>query len=319
MRFVFIFALLLSFLSSCIDEDLSKCKSKDVSVGISYVLGKDAHYDVNFAEEPLFLSLHYGFWTENFALYDESELDRAEFPDDMYFPFVLPRDNYTHIAAANAVSASSYRLSAFGGSPASVALSGSFIAPDTMAAFSSPAFCGRVDIAGDTCNCSSHLYVVPMRPVVSRLLLTVNHGADIRDLRVVVGGTKAGYMLYDTLFRSDAALHVLAGKEVMNQISASQAQFSFYTFPVSVDVSEGAGQQPLAPAARAGSPSKWYIVFFAERAGKTVMNRYTVEEELYAGMVYDRTFEFYTDTNGVEAGVEVDLDWKPGGHHDEEI
>lgn len=315
MRYVIILIFTLIALSSCIDEDLSKCKSRSVNVEIYYTV-EPGVCDADFAVEPMLNSLHTGFWRTGDVLYEENRSASNRFPSDMLFRFTLPHDNYLHLATANADDELNYVETPFSGGTVSV--SGRTLARDTIAALKSPAFAGSVNIAGDTCNCESHLYVVSMMPFVSRMNLTVTHNNGIGNLRAVIEGTKAGFSLRDTLFISNSRLRVVADNGFVTKISEEESLFSFYTFPITV-VDDGYVKESDVSQYAPDGKTEWYVSFFAEFEGRTVKNRYAVNSGLYRGEVYDAEFRFYTDDEDVGVGVEVDLDWKPGGSHDEEI
>lgn len=317
MRYVIILIFMLTALSSCIDEDLSKCKSRSVNVEIYYTVEPDV-CDADFAEEPMLNSLHTGFWKTDNILCEEYRSVRNRFPSDMLFLFTLPHDNYLHLATANADDDLNYVETPFSGGLGTVSVSGRILARDTIVALKSPAFAGSIKIAGDTCNCDSHLYVVSMMPFVSRMNFTVTHNTDISNLRAVVEGTKAGFSLRDTMFISNSRLRVVADNGFVTKISEEESLFSFYTFPITV-ADDGIRNGTDVSQYASDGDTEWYVSFFAEFEGRTVKNRYTVNSDLYRGEVYDAEFRFYTDDEDVGVGVEVDLDWKPGGSHDEEI
>lgn len=321
MRFFIIFILLISVLTSCINEDLSKCTPKAIDVEIFYTVEIDGHYDNGFTVEPILTSLHTGFWTAEKGLYEESNIPQADFPADMQFRFSLPRDNYDHIVTANASADAGYTETLYSAPIGTIALSGRTVSADTISALRRPAFVGRLYIPGDTCHCRSHLYVVPMHPVVSRMNLSVKHTQGIRNLRAVIEGPKTGIMLHDTSYISRPTTRVSVGSDFVTSQTDSTTAFSFFTYPVTVNNTASASANGNSALYAPAAPTQWHITFFAEYGDKTVMNRYTINEDLRAGMVYNNIFKFFTDldTDNTEVGVEVNLDWKPGSHHDEEI
>lgn len=320
MRHIWLLTFVIVLFSSCIDEDLSKCKSKATSVDIMYTVAFDEYCHPDFGNSSIF-SLHTGFWNSAKELYDESLIYKSDFPQDMLFHFSLPHDRYTHIATANTVVVASDTEPSFDTDVTTLVFSGSDSSKDTIEAFSTPIFAGRYDIDNDTCNCESHLYVVELRPLVSRLLLTVEYSTSISNLRAVVEGTQSGFKLYDTVFVSNSALRTSISHSMVIAQSDYSSLVSCYIMPVvgrfvkhtSVSTSS------IGSVSAAHVEAQWFIYLFAEVGDKTVMNKYTIDYNLYPGGVFERRLRFHTDEVDVQTGVEVDLDWKPGGSHNEDI
>ena len=90
------------------------------------------------------------------------------------------------------------------------------------------------------------------------------------------------------------------------------SDFEFYAFPTQV------------PAMRATplEPGWWKLYLYSELGDKIVEHIFTIKEPVEPGQVFEATFNV-TEQGGeavdVEAGVEFDPDWEPGGDFEIEM
>lgn len=302
-----------SGLASCIDEDMSNCPPLMQDMEILYRVGFEQPSDPAFDTE--LSALHTGFWRTADTLAHEDVRLKAELPADLTFRFTLPRHEYTHLATANCwhnASAEQHFDSRF----ANVVIACPEISPDTIAAMQRPMYAGLLAIPKDTCRCDYRSYQVTLYPISSKMEITLTSTEGVTNIRAVVAGTKAAYRPADDSFIANPALRTAVPTSMVKPLDTDSVLLAYYTFPTQVGTSDSSADPSLAPTS---SPARWTLTFFGEYGGKTIMNRRTVEYDLYPGQVYRNSFHFYADDTDVETGVEVDLDWKPGGDHDIEI
>jgi hypothetical protein len=299
------------WMTSCIDEDLSGCPPPQEDIEIVYRIVLTEQHDSGFYKT--IESVHLGFWNGPSSLYSEQTLSEEELPDDMTFRFTLPLQSYSHIAMANCHDdvLGGEHLS-FGDYIEDVVIEPVHNDGDTIKAMSVPFYSGTLNLSIDT-HMGDTSFKVDLFPAVGKMAITVLHDEEVSDLRVCVQGTKAGFRPWGRDYIEDPDLIVLATvADFCTNNEATEKLLEFYTFPTALDDSV---QVRKAPAEKDG----WTLIFFGEYEGKTVRNAYTIDEQLLPGRIYRNVFQFYVDDDNVEAGVEVDVDWKPGSGHDVDI
>ena len=317
---------------SCINEDMSRCKPKRLNMKIVYVHTDNCDPDFSPSGLDALQTLHPGFWTAPDSLCQEDNYVKSQFPTGMIFPFDLPRRNYIHLATANCFFTPITTADpSFTDRIAQYRVVPTTIAPDTMASLPQPLYYGSYNITADTCSCKEVEYVVTLSPMVARMILSLRIPKEFTDVRATVSGTKAGFSPYDSTYLTNPRLITAIPTAAFTPEADTITTASFYTFPINDGARSSEAPKNTSstasipnnnttPYQAPTTPTTWFISFFANLNGKTVMNRFTIDDAtVYAGDVFRRTFRFIWDETVVDAGVEVDLDWKPGGSHQEEI
>lgn len=315
-----LWALCLLF-ASCIDEDLSNCPGPCGDLTIRYVIQQTDSIDLAF--DVGIRSLHAGFWASDGTLYEEYILGEDELPADMLFEITLPADDYSHIVTANCErNDGQHRL--FDDDIQAVSFEQPYAGTDTIEAMSRAAYLGTLDI--DLNNTERTLYEVPLRPMVAKLELTVNYAQTLSNIRCYIGNTKAGWMCWAGTAIDNERL-VTDATRLASDVADSTKLYAFYAFPTVAEAFEPAAELTAAqPRASEEEAGVWKLYFLSDYQDqdeqKTVQHVFTINEPLRVGEVFRGTFTIDEDGgqyHDVEAGIEVDPDWNPGGSSDVEM
>ncbi|MBO8440029.1 MAG: FimB/Mfa2 family fimbrial subunit [bacterium] len=288
---------------SCIDEDLSNCPPPDRELHITYRIRLSEDQDESFNQK--LTSVHMGFWTADDSLVREVVIPSEELPEDMTFAVTLPVDNYSHLVTANCQRPPSGDHVPFADAITEVAIEQFETGDDTIGAMKIPPYAGLLRINLE--DSAQTEYVVDLRPVVGKMEITLNHSANLSNIRCHVGGTKAGCICWisdwidNPELITDATAYAAPTDEELTDL------YSFYTFPTAAGEGGAAG----APATKAGADGQWMLYFYADYADRTMQWAFTIDEPLYAGHVYRNEFTI-SEFDDNETGVEVNPDWKPG-------
>lgn len=252
------------------------------------------------------------------AKYSETILEDSQVPDDRTFIVTLPRDKYDHIVTANCqkeTGTGSYHAT-YAALMDDVVIEQPALNDTSIRAMSRPTYAGYLQLPIEERDCNTH-FTVELYPVMSKMELVVRHSDHLSNIRCHVRGTLAGYRCGMRDYVSEENF-VTVADEFLRTIETGKETFQFYTFPTAAGVSPIKTAQPAPSDSGEGL---WQIIFLAdgEKDGKKGTHTYTckIKEHVYAGEVY--RLEIDLDRTDVEAGVEVDTDWKPGNIHDEEI
>ena len=307
--------------SSCINEDLSKCPAPCADLTIRYVIQHVDSLDAGFASE--IRSVHAGFWASDGLLYEEYILDEDELPDDMSFEVTLPADDYSHIVTANC-ERNDGRHRLFDDDIQTVSFEQPYMGPDTIEAMSRAAYLGTLGI--DLNNRERTLYEVPLRPMVSKLELTVHYAEALTNIRCYIGeATKAGWMCWAGTAIDNERL-VTDATRMATDVADSTKLYAFYAFPTVVDPPVPVTMLDAKPRATEEA-GEWKLFFLSDYMDgdeqKTVQHTFTIEKNpLRVGEVFRGEFSINTtggEYHDVEAGIEVDPDWNPGHGTDVEL
>ena len=319
-RSVLIFIAVSTAFVSCVSEDMSDCQPKNLNMKLVYTLALDEHSMFSPEREAALQSIHNGFWTTPDSLFEENYYVQSQLPVGLIFDYSLPRRNYLHLATANCFFNDAASEPNFSDDIHRYSIVPRTIAPDTIEAFLRPMYFGLYDIPADSCTCKEVEYVVPLSPLVSRMIISLIYPETFTNVRATIIGTKAGFVPYDTTYISNDQLVTAVDSSLFVPNADTISTASFFTFPTSVaEVNASSSAAMFNIARQEVKCAVWYISFFANKDEKVVMNRFTLYDEVFAGDVFERTFRLVTDTTQVESGVEVDLDWKCGDNFDEII
>lgn len=301
--------LLLSVMgfTSCIDEDLSDCPPATKDVEILYKLEVAQDVALGFSDEVH--SLHLGFWNSPSSLFREDVIPQESLPADMIFRVTIPVDNYSHIAVANGEQSVDGAYSSYSSNLSEALVSQPTSTADVILATGNPAYVGTLQMNMQK-GFETDYYEVLLTAASSKYVLHVNRPATLKNMKCYIQGTKQSYAPWDKVWafnenvRTNASAYGTHGETTSN--------FEFYAFPTQVPVQRATPMEP----------GWWKLYFYSELGDKVVEHIFTIKEPVEPGRVFEATFNV-TEQGGeavdVDAGVEFDPDWQPGGDHDENI
>lgn len=301
--------LLLSVMgfTSCIDEDLSDCPPATKDVEILYKLEVAQDVALGFSDEVH--SLHLGFWNSPSSLFREDVIPQESLPADMIFRVTIPVDNYSHIAVANGEQSVDGAYSSYSSNLSEALVSQPTSTADVILATGNPAYVGTLQMNMQK-GFETDYYEVLLTAASSKYVLHVNRPATLKNMKCYIQGTKQSYAPWDKVWafnenvRTNASAYGTHGETTSN--------FEFYAFPTQVPVQRATPMEP----------GWWKLYFYSELGDKVVEHIFTIKVPVEPGRVFEATFNV-TEQGGeavdVDAGVEFDPDWQPGGDHDENI
>lgn len=301
--------LLLSVMgfSSCIDEDLSDCPPATKDAEILYKLEVAQDVALGFSDEVH--SLHLGFWNSPSSLYRDDVIPQESLPADMIFRVTIPVDNYSHIAVANGENSAVGAYSPFPSNLSEALVSQPTSTADVISATGIPAYVGTLQMNMEKGFETDH-YGVLLTAASSKYVLHVNRPATLKNMKCYIQGTKQSYAAWDKVWAYNEKVRTNAS--AYGTHGETTSDFEFYAFPTQVSVQRAT---PL-------EPGWWKLYFYSELGDKIVEHIFTIKEPVEPGRVFEATFNV-TEQGGeavdVDAGVEFDPDWQPGGDHDENI
>lgn len=296
-------------MTSCIDEDLSDCPPPAKEVDITYRLEIAQDVELGYSNEVN--SLHLGFWNTPSSLYRERMIKKEELPSDMIFRVTLPIDNYSHVAVANSAQEDGTYLP-FAALLSDVELSMPLIKPDTVAASQQPTYAGILQMNMEETH-ETENYEVLLKPVSGKFVLHIEHPETLKDMKCYLRGTEESYSCWNQEWNYDSKL-VTNASRFRTEETTQKTDFSFYAYPTQP---AEATKADTAPAA-----GTWKMYLYSKLNDKIIQHIFTIKETVSSGQVFEATFRV-TEQGGeaidVEAGVEINTDWKPGNDFDEEI
>lgn len=301
--------LLLSVLgfTSCIDEDLSDCPPATKDAEILYKLEVAQDVALGFSDEVH--SLHLGFWNSPSSLYRDDVIPQESLPADMIFRVTIPVDNYSHIAVANGESSTVGAYSPFPSNLSEALVSQPTSTADVISATGVPAYVGTLQMNMEKGFETDH-YEVLLTAASSKYVLHVNRPETLKNMKCYIQGTKQSYAAWDKVWAYNEKVRTNAS--AYGTHGETTSDFEFYAFPTQVSVQRAT---PL-------EPGWWKLYLYSELGDKIVEHIFTIKEPVEPGQVFEATFNV-TEQGGeavdVDAGVEFNPDWQPGGDHDENI
>lgn len=294
--------------SSCIDEDLSDCPPPSKDVEISYELKVSQDVSSGFSDEVR--SLHLGFWNQPTNLYRELFLEKEDIPNDMRFTVTLPVDNYQHIAMANGEQADGSYLPYASDVNRTVHFY-NFLKPDTIPAIGHPAYAGMLQMNMEQ-SFKNEKYEVLLEPVSGKYVLHVNHPETLKNIKCFLKGNHQKFALWEREWILNDKI-VTDASSFASIASNTATDFNFYTWPTYTS----AGTK-----AEALQEGWWKLYFYSELNDKIVQHIFTIKNGVKAGDVFEATFNIYEEGGeavDVEAGMEFNPDWEPGGDYEIEM
>lgn len=301
--------LLLSVMgfTSCIDEDLSDCPPATKDAEILYKLEVAQDVALGFSDEVH--SLHLGFWNSPSSLYREDVIPQESLPADMIFRVTIPVDNYSHIAVANGEQSADGAYSSYPSNLSEALVSQPTSTADVISATGTPAYVGTLQMNMVKGFETDH-YEVLLTAASSKYVLHVNRPATLKNMKCYIQGTKQSYAPWDKVWAFNE--NVRTNASAYGTHGETTSDFEFYAFPTQVTVQRATQMEP----------GWWKLYFYSELGDKVVEHIFTIKEPVEPGRVFEATFNV-TEQGGeavdVDAGVEFDPDWQPGGDHDENI
>lgn len=301
--------LLLSVMgfSSCIDEDLSDCPPATKEAEILYKLEVAQDVALGFSDEVH--SLHLGFWNTPSSLFREVVVPQESLPADMIFRVTIPVDNYSHIAVANGESSTDGAYTPFPSNLSEALVSQPTSTADVISATGVPAYVGTLQMNMEKGFETDH-YEVLLTAASSKYVLHVNRPATLKNMKCYIQGTKQSYAAWDKVWAYNE--NVRTNASAFGTYGETRTDFEFYAFPTQVPIQRAT---PL-------EPGWWKLYFYSELGDKIVEHIFTIKEPVEPGQVFEATFNV-TEQGGeavdVDAGVEFDPDWEPGGDFDIEM
>lgn len=301
--------LLLSVMgfTSCIDEDLSDCPPATKDAEILYKLEVAQDVALGFSDEVH--SLHLGFWNSPSSLYRDDVIPQESLPADMIFRVTIPVDNYSHIAVANGESSTVGAYSPFPSNLSEALVSQPTSTADVISATGVPAYVGTLQMNMEKGFETDH-YEVLLTAASSKYVLHVNRPETLKNMKCYIQGTKQSYAAWDKVWAYNEKVRTNAS--AYGTHGETTSDFEFYAFPTQVSVQRAT---PL-------EPGWWKLYLYSELGDKIVEHIFTIKEPVEPGQVFEATFNV-TEQGGeavdVDAGVEFNPDWQPGGDHDENI
>lgn len=301
--------LLLSVLgfTSCIDEDLSDCPPATKDAEILYKLEVAQDVALGFSDEVH--SLHLGFWNSPSTLFREDVIPQESLPADMIFRVTIPVDNYSHVAVANGEKSVDNSYAPYPANLSEALVEQPTSTADIISATGIPAYVGTLQMNMEK-GFETDYYEVLLTAASSKYVLHVNRPATLKNMKCYIQGTKQNYAIWNKVWSFSDKVRTDASAFGMH--SETVSDFEFYAFPT------------LIPAMRATplEPGWWKLYFYSELGDKIVEHIFTIKEPVEPGRVFEATFHV-TEQGGeavdVDAGVEFNPDWKPGGDHDENV
>lgn len=301
--------LLLSVMgfTSCIDEDLSDCPPATKDAEILYKLEVAQDVALGFSDEVN--SLHLGFWNSLSSLYREDVIPQESLPADMIFRVTIPVDNYSHIAVANGEQSADGAYSSYPSNLSEALVSQPTSTADVISATGTPAYVGTLQMNMQK-GFETDYYEVLLTAASSKYVLHVNRPATLKNMKCYIQGTKQSYAPWDKVWAFNE--NVRTNASAYGTHGETTSDFEFYAFPTQVPVQRATQMEP----------GWWKLYFYSELGDKVVEHIFTIKEPVEPGRVFEATFNV-TEQGGeavdVDAGVEFDPDWQPGGDHDENI
>ena len=301
--------LLLSVMgfTSCIDEDLSDCPPATKDAEILYKLEVAQDVALGFSDEVH--SLHLGFWNSPSSLYRDDVIPQESLPADMIFRVTIPVDNYSHIAVANGENSADGAYSPFPSNLSEALVSQPTSTADVISATGIPAYVGTLQMNMEKGFETDH-YEVLLTAASSKYVLHVNRPVTLKNMKCYIQGTKQSYAAWDKVWAYNEKVRTNAS--AYGTHGETTSDFEFYAFPTQVSVQRAT---PL-------EPGWWKLYLYSELGDKIVEHIFTIKELVEPGRVFEATFNV-TEQGGeavdVEAGVEFDPDWEPGGDFDIEM
>ena len=293
--------------TSCIDEDLSDCPPATKDAEILYKLEVAQDVALGFSDEVH--SLHLGFWNTPSSLFREVVVPQESLPADMIFRVTIPVDNYSHIAVANGESSTDGAYSPFPSNLSEALVSQPTSTADVISATGVPAYVGTLQMNMEKGFETDH-YEVLLTAASSKYVLHVNRPATLKNMKCYIQGTKQSYAAWDKVWAYNEKVRTNAS--AYGTHGETTSDFEFYAFPTQVSVQRAT---PL-------EPGWWKLYLYSELGNKIVEHIFTIKKPVEPGQVFEATFNV-TEQGGeavdVDAGVEFNPDWKPGGDHDENV
>lgn len=293
--------------SSCIDEDLSDCPPATKDAEILYKLEVAQDVALGFSDEVH--SLHLGFWNSPSSLYRDDVIPQESLPADMIFRVTIPVDNYSHIAVANGENSADGVYSPFPSNLSEALVSQPTSTADVISATGVPAYVGTLQMNMEKGFETDH-YEVLLTAASSKYVLHVNRPETLKNMKCYIQGTKQSYAAWDKVWAYNEKVRTNAS--AYGTHGETTSDFEFYAFPTQVSVQRAT---PL-------EPGWWKLYLYSELGDKIVEHIFTIKEPVEPGQVFEATFNV-TEQGGeavdVDAGVEFNPDWQPGGDHDENI
>ena len=301
--------LLLSVMgfTSCIDEDLSDCPPATKDAELLYKLEVAQDVALGFSDEVH--SLHLGFWNTPSSLFREVVVPQESLPADMIFRVTIPVDNYSHIAVANGENSADGVYSPFPSNLSEALVSQPTSTADVISATGIPAYVGTLQMNMKKGFETDH-YEVLLTAASSKYVLHVNRPVTLKNMKCYIQGTKQSYAAWDKVWAYNEKVRTNAS--AYGTHGETTSDFEFYAFPTQVSVQRAT---PL-------EPGWWKLYLYSELGDKIVEHIFTIKEPVEPGRVFEATFNV-TEQGGeavdVDAGVEFDPDWEPGGDFDIEM
>lgn len=301
--------LLLSVMgfSSCIDEDLSDCPPATKEAEILYKLEVAQDVALGFSDEVH--SLHLGFWNSPSSLYREVVVPQESLPADMIFRVTIPVDNYSHIAVANGENSTDGAYAPYPSNLSEALVSQPTSTADVISATGIPAYVGTLQMNMEKGFETDH-YEVLLTAVSSKYVLHVNRPATLKNMKCYIQGTKQSYAAWDKVWAYNEKVRTNAS--AYGTHGETSSDFEFYAFPTHVPVMRATPMEP----------GWWKLYLYSELGDNIVEHIFTIKKPVEPGQVFEATFNV-TEQGGeavdVDAGVEINPDWKPGGSHDENV
>lgn len=293
--------------SSCIDEDLSDCPPATKDAEILYKLEVAQDVALGFSDEVH--SLHLGFWNTPSSLFREVVVPQESLPADMIFRVTIPVDNYSHIAVANGENSADGAYVPYPSNLSEALVSQPTSTADVISATGIPAYVGSLQMNMEKGFETDH-YEVLLTAASSKYVLHVNRPETLKNMKCYIQGTKQSYAAWDKVWAYNE--NVRTNASAYGTHGETTSDFEFYAFPTQVSVQRAT---PL-------EPGWWKLYLYSELGDKIVEHIFTIKEPVEPGQVFEATFNV-TEQGGeavdVDAGVEFNPDWQPGGDHDENI
>lgn len=297
-------------MTSCIDEDLSDCPPPAKEVDITYRL--ELSQDVSLGYSNEMNSLHLGFWNTPVSLFRERMMKKEELPANLLFRVTLPIDNYSHVAVVNTAQDDGTLLP-FAEKLTDVAVAMPLIKPDTVSAGRLPVYTGTLRMKMEE-NHKSENYEVLLKPMSGKFVLHIEHPETLKDMKCLIRGTQQKFSCWEQFWAYDSKL-VTDATEFRLQKTPEKTDFTFYAMPTL----PASGGTRVGAAPEAG---EWKLYLYSTLGEKIIRHVFTIHEAVQPGRVFEATF-LVTEEGGeavdVEAGMEIDTDWKPGNDFEEDI
>lgn len=227
----------------------------------------------------------------------------------MIFRVTIPVDNYSHIAVANGEQSANGAYSSYPSNLSEALVSQPTSTADVISATGNPAYVGTLQMNMQK-GFETDYYEVLLTAASSKYVLHVNRPATLKNMKCYIQGTKQSYAPWDKVWAFNE--NVRTNASAYGTHGETTSDFEFYAFPTQVPVQRATQMEP----------GWWKLYFYSELGDKVVEHIFTIKEPVEPGRVFEATFNV-TEQGGeavdVDAGVEFDPDWQPGGDHDENI